>query len=172
MTFVEKLVYLRERRGMSQEELAEKLDVTRQTISNWENDKVKIDVDKAIEICQLFDVDLNSLFLSSDTSQLIQPKSAENNGELRPSKKLILLTVISCVMLLVTVALLILSAILLSQSFNNRLEPSITSTFTNRDGFIALLVGSSISAAVSAILLIFCCKQLFSHKTDISKRSK
>ena len=53
MTFGEKLVYLRERHGMSQEELAEKLDVSRQTISNWENDKVKIDVDKAIEICQL-----------------------------------------------------------------------------------------------------------------------
>ena len=160
MTFGEKLVNLRERRGMSQEELAEKLDVSRQTISNWENDKVKIDVDKAIEICKIFDVDLNSLFLTTDISQLQQSKSKQNNGEPSPSKKLIALTVISCVVLVVTVALLILSIILLSQSYNNRFEPSITSTFTMRDGFIALLVCSSLTALFSTVMLIFCCRLL------------
>ena len=163
MTFGEKLVYLRERRGMSQEELAESLDVSRQTISNWENDKVKIDVDKAIEICQIFDVDLNSLFLTSDTDKLQQNKSDEIKHEGNTNKKLVALSVISCVMLVVTIALVILSAILLSQSYDNRLEPSLslTSKFTYQDGFVALLIGSSIIFAVCAVILIFCFKTLF-----------
>lgn len=167
MTFGEKLVNLREGRGMSQEELAEKLDVSRQTISNWENDKVKIDVDKAIEICQLFDVDLNSLFLTHDMSQSAQRKS-QNDIELQrehiSNKKLIILTVISSVMLVVTVVLVILSAFLLSQSYDNKLQPSLTSQFTFQDGYISLLVGSSLISLISAAILIFCCVLLIRKK--------
>ena len=43
MRLGEKIYQLREKTGLSQEQLAEKLDVSRQTVSNWENDKVKID---------------------------------------------------------------------------------------------------------------------------------
>ena len=42
----ERMYRLREKNGDSQDDLAEKLDVSRQTISNWENDKVKIDAYK------------------------------------------------------------------------------------------------------------------------------
>lgn len=35
----EKIWRLREEKGLSQEVLAEKLDVSRQTVSNWENDR-------------------------------------------------------------------------------------------------------------------------------------
>lgn len=62
MQLGEKLYKLRESKNMSQEELAEKLGVSRQTISNWENDKVTLDVDKAQELCKLYDIDMNSLF--------------------------------------------------------------------------------------------------------------
>lgn len=72
MKFGNKLIELREQRGLSQEELADELRVSRQTISNWENDKVSIDVDKAAEICRFFDVDMNFLFLdeSNDAENL------------------------------------------------------------------------------------------------------
>lgn len=62
MQLGEKLYKLRESKNMSQEELAEKLGVSRQTISNWENDKVTIDVDKAQELCKLYGIDMNTLF--------------------------------------------------------------------------------------------------------------
>lgn len=56
MTYGEKIYTLREKNGLSQEELAEKLDVSRQTISNWENDKVKIDIIKAKQLCDIFQI--------------------------------------------------------------------------------------------------------------------
>lgn len=62
MQLGEKLYRLRESKNMSQEELAEKLGVSRQTISNWENDKVTLDVDKAQELCKLYNIDMNELF--------------------------------------------------------------------------------------------------------------
>ena len=39
MTFGEKLLSLRKKAGLSQEDLAEKLDITRQTVSKWELDQ-------------------------------------------------------------------------------------------------------------------------------------
>ena len=46
MKFYEKLIILRKKDLLSQEELAEKLDVTRQTISKWELGQSKPDIDK------------------------------------------------------------------------------------------------------------------------------
>ncbi len=61
MNFSEKLIKLRRREGMSQEELAEKLDVTRQTISKWELNQTTPDMDKLVAISQLFRVSLDEL---------------------------------------------------------------------------------------------------------------
>ncbi|MBP3585058.1 MAG: helix-turn-helix transcriptional regulator, partial [Peptococcaceae bacterium] len=45
MKLSDKLIALRKNAGMSQEELAEKLDVSRQAISRWENGSAKPDAD-------------------------------------------------------------------------------------------------------------------------------
>ena len=46
MTLGEKLYILRTRQGMTQEQLAEKLQVSRQSISKWESDATIPDFDK------------------------------------------------------------------------------------------------------------------------------
>ena len=46
----------RERDGYSQEYLAEKLYVSRQSISNWENDKSLPDIHNLLMMCELFNV--------------------------------------------------------------------------------------------------------------------
>ena len=51
----------RERDGYSQEFLAEKMFVSRQTISNWENDKSYPDIHKLLIMCQLFKIYLDEL---------------------------------------------------------------------------------------------------------------
>lgn len=72
MKFGKRLVELREKRNLSQEELADELNVSRQTVSDWENDKVSIDVDKAAEICRFFGVDMNYLFIEGENANLCE----------------------------------------------------------------------------------------------------
>lgn len=63
MSFGKNLQYLRRLSGeMTQEVLAEKLNVSRQTISKWELDAAQPEMDKAIELCNLFSCTLDNLF--------------------------------------------------------------------------------------------------------------
>lgn len=91
MKFYEKLIILRKKALLSQEALAEKLDVTRQTISKWELDQTKPDMDKLKEISKLFDVDIN--VLTDDTISLEDSKSTKKQGN-KQSRKIILYIVI------------------------------------------------------------------------------
>ena len=55
MSFGKNLQYLRQlSKNMTQEALAEKLNVSRQTISKWEMDAANPEMDKALEICRIF----------------------------------------------------------------------------------------------------------------------
>lgn len=56
MAFGEILATLRKSRGMSQEQLAEQLDLTRQTISKWELDQSTPDMEYIIKLSDLFGV--------------------------------------------------------------------------------------------------------------------
>lgn len=63
MSFGKNLQFLRHLRGnMTQDELAEKLNVSRQTISKWELDTVNPEMEKALELCQIFNCSLDDLF--------------------------------------------------------------------------------------------------------------
>ena len=63
MSFGKNLQYLRQlSRNMTQEALAEKLNVSRQTISKWEMDAANPEMDKALEICRIFNCSLDNLF--------------------------------------------------------------------------------------------------------------
>ena len=61
MKFEEKLMQLRKEKKISQEELGNELNVTRQTISKWELGQSKPDMGKLIEISRFFNVDVNTL---------------------------------------------------------------------------------------------------------------
>ena len=52
---------LRERRGMTQEELAQALFVTRQTVSNYETGKSRPDIDMLVSIAQVLETDVNQV---------------------------------------------------------------------------------------------------------------
>ena len=63
MSFGKNLQYLRQlSAGMTQETLAEKLNVSRQTISKWEMDAANPEMDKALELCKVFNCSLDNLF--------------------------------------------------------------------------------------------------------------
>lgn len=72
MNFNEKLMELRKQKGWSQEELGNRLNVTRQTVSKWELAQTTPEMDKLIEISQLFDISLDEL--------LNNPRFGEQKG--------------------------------------------------------------------------------------------
>lgn len=61
MDLGENLYNLRKKKNLSQEEVAERLNVTRQTVSKWETGDSKPDFDKIVPICELFDITSDEL---------------------------------------------------------------------------------------------------------------
>jgi len=61
MSFGTNLQYLRKKKGITQESLAETLDVSRQTVSKWESDGAFPETDKIIALCNLFSCNMDEL---------------------------------------------------------------------------------------------------------------
>ena len=61
MTTGEKIIELRKRNGYSQEELAEKLDVSRQSVSKWELNASTPDLERIVQMSELFHVSTDYL---------------------------------------------------------------------------------------------------------------
>ena len=61
MTFSEKLTGLRRKSGMSQEQLADRLGVTRQSVSKWEGGTAMPELVKLISLSELFGVSVDYL---------------------------------------------------------------------------------------------------------------
>lgn len=59
---------LRKLSGMTQEQLAEKLNVSRQTISKWESDTTMPDLESMVRICRIFQLSLDELVLKEEKS--------------------------------------------------------------------------------------------------------
>lgn len=55
MTLGEKITHLRKKRGLSQEELAITLNVSRQAVSKWETGEAKPDTDKVVALAEYFE---------------------------------------------------------------------------------------------------------------------
>ena len=56
MNIADRIQYLRKQKGLSQEELADKIGVSRQAVSKWESEQSTPDLDKIIVMSDLFEV--------------------------------------------------------------------------------------------------------------------
>lgn len=65
MEFKEKLLELRKKNGYSQEELGYKINVTRQTISNWELGITTPELNKIIELAEVFNITTDELLINN-----------------------------------------------------------------------------------------------------------
>lgn len=74
MILSEKICSLRKQNGWSQEELAEKLNISRQSVSKWENGTSIPDLDKIIKLSQLFEVNTDYL-LKDEIDETVSPKT-------------------------------------------------------------------------------------------------
>ena len=67
MTFGEKLQKLRKESGLSQEELADQLNVSRQAVSKWERDNGYPETEKIVRMSKMFQVTIDYLLGEEDT---------------------------------------------------------------------------------------------------------
>ena len=88
---------LRNKHQMNQDELAEKLFVTRQTVSNWENDKSYPDIQSLLLLSNLFEVSLDQL-VKGDV-EIMKKKISENDmAELYQSGKVLTILMLVCIL--------------------------------------------------------------------------
>lgn len=78
MTLPERLTKLRKLAGLSQEEVADKLEVTRQTVSKWETGQSSPDLDKVLPLCGLYNVTPDELLHDKGTEGA-EKEIAESN---------------------------------------------------------------------------------------------
>lgn len=71
MKFNEKLIKLRKAAGLSQEELGNRLDVARQTVSKWELGETTPEMDKLVELSNLFNVSIDEMAKETEIPEVI-----------------------------------------------------------------------------------------------------
>ena len=90
MTFGEKLQRLRRREGLSQEQLAASLGVSRQAVSKWELGEAVPGTENVVEISRLFGVGTDDLLLAErDLPPAAPPPAAEQAPAARPNRALL-----------------------------------------------------------------------------------
>ena len=85
MILADKIIYLRKKAGWSQEELAEKMEVSRQSISKWEGALSVPDMNRILKLSELFDVSTDYLLRDEMEEEEKNPeadeKIADETGE-------------------------------------------------------------------------------------------
>jgi len=154
MIFADKLILLRKKAGWSQEELADQMNVTRQSVSKWEGAQSVPDLEKMLRLSELFGVSTDYLLKdeieeaehidSSDNTPTLRRVSMEEANAFLSVKlrtaKTIAYAAFLCI--LSPIALLILSAI--SESTVGVLNDNIA----NGIGMIVLIILVAIAAVM------------------------
>lgn len=81
MIFADKLIQLRKKSGWSQEELAQQMDVSRQSVSKWEGAQAVPDLEKMLRLSQLFGVSTD--YLLKDEIETLDPVPGAEEPALR-----------------------------------------------------------------------------------------
>lgn len=152
MKFNEKLKALREAKGFTQDDIASKLNISRQSVSKWELGINEPDFKTAKELCKIFDCSLNELI--DDDEEIV---TTEDKKRERSARWIFLTNII----LMIIAMLMVFALIAVSQ---NKII-----IHWNRNGTISygsrwyLLVGgllSSFMGLVMAIAMRFICKKI------------
>lgn len=110
MTFCEKLLELRKSKGLSQEELATQISVSRQAISRWESGTSIPDTDNLIQLCKIFGVTADYLINDDYTSDFDVPIVQTACKKMKKSyKRIAVIAMIVTVFSIIGLTLVILS---------------------------------------------------------------
>ena len=155
----EKIWRLREEKGLSQEALAEMLDVSRQTVSNWENDRATPDAYKLKQLCEELGVSADVLLETGESDPVRQEKNYEpSKDDVNVVGRRMNMRVLRIVLLAVfgiAAALLLAIAIVLFALPEEKTQV-VTSVFTltpTMGGIILLVLAAVLIVAATVIML-------------------
>ena len=81
MDLGERLFELRKSKNLTQDEVAEKLKVTRQTVSKWETNQSTPDFDKIVPLCELFEIGVEELLTGKKPEETQKGEQKTENNE-------------------------------------------------------------------------------------------
>lgn len=109
MNFGKQIKEIRLSNNLTQEQMANKLNVSRQAVSNWENNKNLLDLEMIITISNIFSLSLDNLILggSEDMNNMTE-KLIKDGSELRKIKLNLIMISIATGLLIVGILLIVL----------------------------------------------------------------
>ncbi len=146
----EKIWRLREKRGLSQEEFAELLGVSRQTVSNWENDRATLDAYKLKQLCEVLHVSADALL---ETDVAPAEISAEAPQERKTPAGTRRGTAFALLLAALAAALVAVGIVLIALPYEGNTTSSVV-IFTPMFGGIALCVLAA-GLLIPALVLFF-----------------
>ena len=122
MTLGEKIYQLRKQKGYSQEELAEKLNISRQSVSLWENNQTVPSIDCLIELSKLFGVTLDEICgnnIDDNDKKILEDSLSETTFEFTEKKARKLIKILQSTrraLLIVGVNLILIGIMILAKN--------------------------------------------------------
>ena len=110
MSLGERLISFRKKLNLSQEEVAEKLGVTRQTVSKWETDQSTPDFDKIVPICELYSISTNEL-IKGEVEEIKSVDVVDNNKRTKGIIIGVFLYFVAVISIMITVPVLTINPV-------------------------------------------------------------
>lgn len=157
-----KINQLRKLSGMTQEQLAEKLNVSRQTISKWESDSTSPDLESIVKISRIFHVSLDDLLKEGETGMANKNDEQLTLEDLMKinlhNRKMTLLLISGLIFIMVSILNFAYVIALQSTTLSTQYmlyRYIVTGQYENAPiDYMRLMIPSIIAAAIGVILFI------------------
>ena len=157
-----KINQLRKLSGMTQEQLAEKLNVSRQTISKWESDSTSPDLESIVKISRIFHVSLDDLLKEGEVGVANKTDEQITLDDLMKinlhNRKMTLLLISGLIFIMVSILNFAYVIALQSTTLSTQYmlyRYIVTGQYENAPiDYMRLMIPSIIAAAIGVILFI------------------
>lgn len=110
MNFGEQFKKLRTERQLTQEQVAAQLNISRQAVSNWENNKNLPDIEMIVEISKKFSISLDRLILGGEEKNNMTEKLIRDGNETRRARINLISVCIGTLLLLLGAGCILIKA--------------------------------------------------------------
>lgn len=157
MDFGTQVKHLRKDHHLTQEQFAEKLNITRQAVSNWENNRNLPDIEMLIQMSTVFNVSLDQLILGGINMNNLTEKIIKDGRESRRAKMTLASTIIGGILMLLSFVCFIIKA--LSVEYIDTEGILHENFFLIPVGYVLLLCGAMIILGTGIRFLLTGCRK-------------